>query len=85
MRNKLGLGTRDWIWLGTLIIGLTVSYAGMRTELTEIKRTVERVEARVWELGRARGALAGSVYDCPPDATRVYLTAYSEDTDGPDR
>lgn len=76
MREKLGLSTRDALWLGTLIVGWIANYAAVTTRLSSVERTVERIEARVWELrGSRSAAFLGLVPEpCAPDATAVRLT-----------
>ncbi len=79
MRDKLGLSTRDLIWVGTLVVGWIANYAAMTTRLSSVERTVERVEARLWELRGSRASLLGTVpVPCPADATQVHLTLSPE-------
>lgn len=76
--GRLGLSTRDWIWIATMAAGWVANYAAvtstMAARLDSMERTVERVEARLWELRGGRTHLGTAPHVCPPDATAVHLT-----------
>lgn len=90
MRDKLGLTTRDWIWIGTLIVGWVANYAAVTAtvsaRLASVERTVERMDSRLWELRAGRAStLTVARGTCPADATRVRVTMNSEVNHGTDR
>jgi hypothetical protein len=79
VREKLGLSPRDWIWIGTLIVGWVANYAAVSTRLGSVERTVERIDARMWEMRGSRASLLGvAPASCPADATQVHLTLSPE-------
>jgi hypothetical protein len=68
------------------VIGLAANYAALSARLGSVERTVERVEARVWELRGSRASLLGIVPDpCVQDATMIRLTLTPEDLHGTHR
>lgn len=86
MREKLGLSPRDWIWIGTLVVGWGANYAAMTTRLSSVERTVERIDARLWELRGSRASLLGIVPEpCVQDATAIRLTLRPEVMHGADK
>lgn len=72
MSNKLGLTTRDWIWIGTLVIGLIANYAGLSARIGTLERSVERIDTRLWQIAERRVAHIA----CPPDATVVHAVTW---------
>lgn len=69
LQTPLGLHVRDLIYVGTLVIGLGVTYGGLSARLGAVEETVRRIDARLWEI---RGQSAAS-FTCPADATRVHV------------
>lgn len=82
VREKLGLSARDWIWIGTLVVGFIGSYFGIRSEVTtarseiaELKQRVVLIDARLWDMRGARPSFLGVAPDpCAPDAPALRLT-----------
>ena len=65
-----------WITLGGLAVQAVAIMAVVVWRVGAVERRLDSLDARLWELARARSASTITTYSpCPPDVTAVRLTS----------